>query len=350
MLDAQSPRIRIAVVALIALIVGSVAGIALGGQFAGDDEEPIPRAATPIAATVRIEGDDTELKQLLIGLSSFGADSTYELATGELPRDFPETFPAVPGATLLGGQTSTYPMSPGLRGAAVYRTEQAPEVAFESLIAAAEAAGWWQPELPDYYPLSPIDTPTAQFCLDDWARTGLGLNASATPDGQSGSYVTIRYWLGQGGSQCDPQAFGPPASGYVQPQLLREFQQLRPEGSTPDFRFGGGMSSSGDTFSTSTGFRFDGSALTVARFYERELATLEATADEPLGDETSAVLRVSTIEQIDDEEHEFVGWIVVTRFEDEEDPTSPLIRVELMLMSLPDGLTRQGSSEITLIR
>lgn len=348
--DSQSPTFRIAVVALLALVVGSVAGLAFGGQFTSEDEQPIPRAATPAAATVRIVGDDTELKQLLVGLSSLGAGSTFEIVTGELPQDFPDTFPAAPGTTLLGGQTSTYPMSPGVNGAAVYRTEQAPEAAFEALVAAAEAAGWWQPEQPDYFPPSLIDTPTAQFCLDDWARTGLALSASATPDGQSGSYVTVRYWFNQGGSQCDPDAFGPRGFDYIQPRLLQEFQQLRPEGATPDFRFGGGTSSSGDTFSTSTGFRFDSSALTVARFYQRELAALEATTGEPLGDETSAVLRVSTVEQADDEERQFVGWIIVTRFEDEEDPTSPLMRVELMLMSLPDGLIGQGFNQITITR
>ncbi len=346
----RSP-LTLVVVALVTLGLGTGAGLLLGQQFAddGNDEPLVPRAATPTEASVRIEGDDTDLKRLLAGLfSAGGSGTTVELVVGELPAGFPD-FPAIPGSTLLGGQASNNPFSPGTSGTAVYGTDVAAEAALEALKLEADAAGWWEPEQQAY--MGPFgDVVAAQFCGDDWAKTGLAISASAAPDGTGGSHVLVSYFVSQGGSTCDAEAFAGGGPRFAPPALLLRFQQLRPEGAEPDFRFGSGMSGSDSTFSTSAGFRYDGSALIVARFYARELASLGATTSEPIGHDRSAVLQVSLIEESADGDREFDGWVIVTRFEDEDDDALPVIRGELALTSLADGLAGQSGGGVTILR
>lgn len=306
------------------------------------DGEPVPRAATPAVASVRIEGDDTALTRLLAGMFGASPGTSVEIIAGELPPDFPENFPPPFDAELLGGQTTTFSGfgGAGHSGMAVYRSDAEPEAAIEGLRAAATGTGWWEPETPDFFPRTQQEIAMARFCRDDWARTGLSTSTTAIAHQDGGSYLTVHYTIGQAVGQCDPQQMER-GSAYTPPQLIFSLQGLLPEGAEPDFRFGGGTSGSDSTYSTSTGFRFDGSALTVARFYEREFAALDARTGEPTGDEISAVLRLAVTEPSageDDEDRESIGWLLVTRFEDAEEPEQPLIHVSLTLMSLPDGI------------
>ncbi|MEZ4503741.1 MAG: hypothetical protein R3C39_14045 [Dehalococcoidia bacterium] len=215
----------------------------------------------------------------------------------------------------------------------------------ESVRRAVDGTEWFEPEGGGSFAAFGIEQRIVSLCPEDWARSGRSISAQIVGDGEGGSVLRLTYSVGQNEYLCDSQMIDRRQSGEP-PSVLYELQQLRPEGAEADFRIGVGFSSSSDgTSSFTTGFRFEGEASTVARFYARELESRGATVGQVLGDASSAAVQVELPVDGDGGTGEGApssGWLLVTRFEDREQPGAPVMMVNVTVMTL-DG-ARSGFS------